>query len=163
MRVLSLASAAILLAACNASPSTDDYGIAVPGLDDAAHEADGEPTLVLVGLEQHLPDDFIGCLEESEACYVLGKEVEAELRYEPQSGRYWFMDPGSGNTYYFDGELRTGDPLLVVAVSEEEAELPPGEEPSDHTGDTDEEEQEEADDDSAEDEEGEDEEDEAGS
>jgi hypothetical protein len=134
MRML-FVPAFILLAACSAvgTDAEVDGGITVPGLNASAHTEKNGPQFVLVGLEEKLPEDFIGCLEETEACYVMAREVDTELRFEPQSGRYWFMDPGSGNTYYFDGELRTGDPALVVAPTDE-AELPPGEEPADHTG-----------------------------
>ncbi|MEM9285079.1 MAG: hypothetical protein AAGA39_04270 [Pseudomonadota bacterium] len=55
---------------------------------------------------------FTGCTGELEEqdCFVDGQWVDALARFEPQSGRHWFLDPKSGNTYYADnGEFRTGD------------------------------------------------------
>lgn len=56
---------------------------------------------------------FTGCTEgerEERDCFVDGQWVDALARFEPQTGRHWFLDPTSGNTYYADnGEFRTGD------------------------------------------------------
>ncbi|MEO1042976.1 MAG: hypothetical protein AAFX52_11865 [Pseudomonadota bacterium] len=56
---------------------------------------------------------FTGCTErepDEQDCFVDGQWVDALARFEPQTGRHWFLDPNSGNTYYADnGEFRTGD------------------------------------------------------
>lgn len=56
--------------------------------------------------------NFTGCAGELDDldCFVDGQWVDSLARYEPQTGRHWFLDPKSGNTYYADnGEFRTGD------------------------------------------------------
>ncbi|MCQ8186418.1 hypothetical protein [Parvularcula maris] len=135
MRSLLLAGAVCLLVGCSLQSSRTDDGIGVPGLDAGMSEEERSEYFTLVGLEKQLPRDFIGCLDENRLCYVFGSEVDAELRFEPQSGRYWFLDPDSGNTYFFNGDLRTGDPLLMVPPPVQ-AELPEEDDESteDHTG-----------------------------
>jgi hypothetical protein len=128
---ISLVSALIVLAGCSAVAPEEEGGVSVPGLDAGMTDRERSEYFRLVGLEKELPRDFIGCLEENQLCYVFGSEIETELRFEPQSGRYWFLDPESGNTYFFNGDLRTGDPALMVPP-EGRAELPQDEE--DHTG-----------------------------
>ncbi|MFC3303112.1 hypothetical protein [Parvularcula lutaonensis] len=95
--------------------TTPKDGLSVPGLrvDDYTYPAGKEPPYVLASLREDAAANFIGCLDDSDTCFVLGEEVDVEIRFEPQTGRYWFLDPGSGNTYFVDGELRTGDPYLV--------------------------------------------------
>ncbi|NNU17474.1 hypothetical protein HK107_14165 [Parvularcula sp. ZS-1/3] len=111
--------AAILAgAACSAvdeAPATE-AGLNVPSLSiGGGHTGPGgeERPYVLASLRTDVPASFTGCIDDTAECYVLGEAVDVEVRYEPQSGRYWFMDPVSGNTYFVDGELRTGDPGLA--------------------------------------------------
>lgn len=68
---------------------------------------------IYASLRSDVPAGFTGCLAETNECYVVGEYVEARIRFEPQTGRFWFLDPSSGNTYFEDGELRTGDPYRV--------------------------------------------------
>ena len=64
---------------------------------------------VYASLQSQVPPTFTGCLVEFGECYVLGRYVDARVRFEPQTGRFWFLDPGSGNTYFANGDLRTGN------------------------------------------------------
>lgn len=103
--------------------------IAVPNLtmdDHVGPGADEEPPYIVASLVDEVPATFTGCIDDTDECYVLGEAVDVEVRYEPQSGRYWFLDPGSGNTYFTDGELRTGDAFLArrrTLAGEAEGEL----------------------------------------
>ncbi|MEM9837993.1 MAG: hypothetical protein AAF830_02440 [Pseudomonadota bacterium] len=55
--------------------------------------------------------NYTGCAE-GHGCFTDGVWVDAVRRFEPQSGRWWFLDPATGNTYFADnGQLRTGDPF----------------------------------------------------
>lgn len=74
------------------------------------------PRPIYASLRTDVPADFTGCIEGTEECYVVGEAVESRLRFEPQTGRFWFLDPGSGNTYFENGELRTGSPARVRPV-----------------------------------------------
>lgn len=114
---------ATLLSSCAGlwSPASDGDDARNPARREAAAEAraisprgghagdGGRSYSRLASLRPDLPTTFTGCLEEDEICFVVGEPVDAVMRYEPQSARYWFLDPTSGNTYYADGELRTGD------------------------------------------------------
>lgn len=73
---------------------------------------------VLASLDDRVPANFTGCIEDTGRCYVIGGEVDVEIRFEPQTGRYWFLDPSSGNTYFADGELRTGDAFRALRAVE---------------------------------------------
>ncbi|MEO1656300.1 MAG: hypothetical protein AAFR65_01140 [Pseudomonadota bacterium] len=60
----------------------------------------------------HQGQGFTGCTGEPDDrdCFVDGQWVDSLARFEPQTGRHWFLDPNTGNTYYADnGEFRTGD------------------------------------------------------
>lgn len=61
-----------------------------------------------------IPARYTGCVEAREVCFVTGKRIEAAMRFEPQTGRHWFLDPGTGNTYFANGELRSGDPFKAI-------------------------------------------------
>lgn len=117
MNIAIIGVSVLALSACsvNGQGSSSDDGVSVPGLrvDDYTYPAGKEPPYVLASLRGESPANFTGCLEDSDTCFVVGEEVDVEIRFEPQTGRYWFLDPGSGNTYFIDGELRTGDPYLV--------------------------------------------------
>lgn len=125
-RLFSLtASSALLLSACATQDQDQltplaDAEDAVEAAKDALDTAAGAPQLgveqtallkesifVAAAIPNDVPGDFTGCYEEALACFVGGDQVDVAVRFEPQSGRFWFLDPSSGNTYFADGELRT--------------------------------------------------------
>lgn len=63
---------------------------------------------VVAPLPADVPAAFTGCYAASLVCFVKGDPADAEIRYEVQSGRYWFLDQESGLTYYANGDVRTG-------------------------------------------------------
>jgi hypothetical protein len=103
-RLLFVAGAVFILTACESTPEQAEPVIAAPAVDYARRD--------LVGL----PADITGCVEETRGCYVVGRPVQATLRFEPQTGRHWFLDPGTGRTFYADGEFRSGDLVLPGAA-----------------------------------------------
>lgn len=134
-----------LLLACTANPATDDFVLAAPSEDEAktpttdtasdateilVEDNGDEEITLLVELEfvtnpvpDDVPTDFTGCYEEALACFVSGSQVDVAVRYEPQSGRFWFLDPNSGDTFYADGSIRTTNsfqPLVAVLEPEQE-------------------------------------------
>lgn len=126
-RRFAAAASVITLCACATGPEDDriatplaDAEQAVEAAQGAIKDAEGAPDLgaeeiallkesvfVAAAIPSDVPGDFTGCYADAEACFVGGNQVDAAVRYEPQSGRFWFLDPGSGNTYFANGELRT--------------------------------------------------------
>lgn len=124
-------AAAALLTGCSLAPSgwhrdltaerlpEEREAPAVQTADAAPGEgADGEPAEPLPPAPpEGAPDDFTGCNEAAVTCFVGGETVAAAMRFEPQTGRFWFLDPGSGNTFYADGELRTGNAFRLAVTA----------------------------------------------
>ncbi|MEM9837934.1 MAG: hypothetical protein AAF830_02140 [Pseudomonadota bacterium] len=132
-RHLATAASFIALAACASTPEDEttkllaDAEEAVDAAQEAVEDAPGAPDLdteeiallkesvfVAAAIPNDVPGDFTGCYADAEACFVGGNKVDAAVRYEPQSGRFWFLDPGSGNTYFANGDMRTENGFRAI-------------------------------------------------
>ena len=126
-----------LLMACSTVPAAGDLVLAAPEDAEQANSSDGSLTVdgeeaisllveseyVANPLPEEIPANFTGCYEDALACFVSGDQVDVAVRYEPQSGRFWFLDPSSGDTFYADGSVRTTNSFKPqVAALEPEAE-----------------------------------------
>ncbi|MEM1380768.1 MAG: hypothetical protein AAGH41_09100 [Pseudomonadota bacterium] len=136
------AAALTLIAACSSTKTETPLSVAQDAIDAAFAElaaAENGPELgveqtallkesvfVAAAIPDDVPGDFTGCYEDALACFVSGNQVDVALRYEPQSGRFWFLDPGSGNTYFANGEMRTvnGFRSIVAALPEQKDTAP---------------------------------------
>jgi len=138
-------SATIALVACASVPDEElitplaDAEEAVEAARDEIEDAPDAPEVTLdevallkesvfvaAAIPTDVPGDFTGCYEDALACFVDGNQVDVAVRYEPQSGRFWFLDPTSGNTFYADGSIRTTNafqPKVAALVDEPEVEI----------------------------------------
>lgn len=89
------------------------FARSAPGLSTAQNGA-FEARRVNASLRSQVAPGFTGCLVETSECFVAGHYVEARVRFEPQTGRFWFLDPNSGNTYFENGDLRTGNAFVPL-------------------------------------------------
>jgi hypothetical protein len=112
IRIAALASSALMLASCanqgGLSPAQRNTGIgAATGAAVGAAVAGDEATgAVIGGLAGAAIGAYTGCRQQG-GCYVGGREVDTEPRYDDSTGRNYFYDPASGNTYYANGDLRS--------------------------------------------------------
>ena len=110
-RLVVLGLSAMVLCACSTvdMPPAEHISARSVELDlDPTQRLTGKE-LTFIALRTEMSPDFIGCLMDTAECFVGGRYVNARIRFEPQTGRFWFLDPGSGNTYFINGELRTDD------------------------------------------------------
>ena len=89
------------------------FARSAPSLSSTQNDA-FEARRVNASLRSQVAPDFTGCLVETSECFVAGQYVEARVRFEPQTGRFWFLDPKSGNTYFENGDLRTGNAFFAM-------------------------------------------------
>jgi hypothetical protein len=106
-----MASSLLMMTACanqSMTPAQRNTGIgAAVGAAAGAAVAEDETTgAVIGGLAGAAIGAYTGCRQQG-GCFVGGREVEADRQYEASTGRYYFYDQASGNTYYANGDLRS--------------------------------------------------------
>lgn len=104
-------AAGLSLAACQTEPTPVQrnaaIGAGIGALAGAAIAENDTQGAVIGGLLGGAIGAYTGCREQG-GCYVGGNQVarREDLRYDSRAGRYYYVDPATGRTYWQDGDYR---------------------------------------------------------